>query len=205
MQIKDDGYLLTIGLGFFLFMIIAMSMGCREKQGAPGPSGPSGIGVQGIQGESGTIGASGKNGQSIVGPQGEVGPSGTSGSSAKPCTVAETSGGASVTCNGNSVNINNGLNGESGPSGSVGATGPAGPSGATGASVTAVRLCADSTSAFPEYGVQIGGALYAVYFGVLNGEAQPQAFLAQLTQGNYESTNGSGCLFTVNADGSVTN
>ena len=65
----------------------------------------------GIQGESGNVGAAGQDGQSIVGPQGEVGPSGASGSPAKPCSVAETSGGASVTCNGNSVYVNNGYAG----------------------------------------------------------------------------------------------
>lgn len=219
MHIKDDGYILTLGFGFFLFMIVAMSVGCREKQGPPGPAGePGGQGPTGQAGAPGVDGDNGKDGSNgINGQTGETGPSGfpgLPGANAVPCSVAEVSGGASINCNGNDVVVSDGTpgaTGQTGPSGPrgvagpSGAQGPAGPSGLPGSSVTAVRLCADSTSAFPEYGVRIGDGLYAVYWGPLNGDNASQAFLAQLTPGAYESTNGTGCTFTVNSDGSITN
>jgi hypothetical protein len=210
---EENYYLLTLGFLFFLFLSMTLIIGCREKEGPPGPVGPSG--QSGSDGTNGTNGSDGTNG--LSGKTGPVGPNGPVGPSAEPCSVAEGRDGALVTCNGQTVAVNNGLPGAVGATGATGAIGPTGPSGADGAQgavgatgtpgtkVTAVKLCADSTSAFPEYGVQIGSNLYAVYWGPLNGDSTSQAFLALLTPGAYESTNGSGCLFTVNADGSITN
>ena len=216
---EDDRFLALMGLLFFVFATIAVCMGCRGKQGAPGVSGEPGgqgpTGQVGAAGVDGTNGTNGENGQN--GATGTVGPQGPAGAGAQPCSVSEISGGAAVTCDGKTVVVNNGAPGASGPAGPSGAMGadgtagvsglpgPAGPSGAAAISQTAVRLCADSTSAFPEYGLRIGNALYAVYWGPLNGDSTSQAFLAHLAPGEYESTNGTGCLFTVNADGSITN
>lgn len=195
---------------------LSYSCGNKGDQGPPGP--PGNPGVDGTGGNNGKDGANGRDGE--TGPRGSIGPTG---SSAQPCTVVATSSGAAITCNGNSVAISNGTPGSigaTGPRGAVGANGTqgvqgaagasgaqgsAGTSGADGTSVTPVKLCADSSSAFPEYGLRIGSALYAVYWGALNGDPTPQAFLAQIVPGSYESTNGSGCTFTVNADGIVRN
>jgi hypothetical protein len=75
-----------------------------------------------------------------------------------------------------------------------------------------VQLCADDTSEFPEYAMRIGDQLFGVYYGYMNSQGHPtssnhgtlQAFLALIVPGSYSSTNGTGCTFTVNQDGSIT-
>ncbi len=153
--------------------------GAEGIQGAQGPLGPVGpAGVTGTNGSNGTNGVDGTNG--------------TNGANGTSCTVSYTAVGATITCGGSSVAILNGTNGSS------------------GTAVTPIRLCADSSSGYPEYGFLIDSYIYAVYYGTLDSNGNPsssgvlQAFMAKLTPGNYMSTNGSGCTFTINADGSIT-
>jgi hypothetical protein len=94
--------------------------------------------------------------------------------------------------------------GDVGPEGPVGAAGPQGLPGLDSPGVTVVQFCADDTSQFPEYGLVIGGSIYAVYWGSTPASGgAAQAFLARVVPGAYYSTGGNGCSFVVNADGSI--
>lgn len=64
--------------------------------------------------------------------------------------------------------------------------------------ITPVKLCTDDSTPFPEYGFKLNGKLYGVYWDPNKG-----AFWALITPGNYMSTNGTGCHFTLNQDGTV--
>lgn len=97
---------------------------------------------------------------------------------------------------------NSGDKGDKGDQGNQGVQGPVGP-GATPLppapeQTTLVKLCADDSSTFPEYGLCIDEELYAVYW------SGSYAFLAKIIVGNYMSTNGTGCHFTVSANCEVT-
>ena len=106
-----------------------------------------------------------------------------------------------------------GTDGAKGDTGAAGAKGDTGATGATGASIIPVKLCRDSSSGYPEYGFLLNGSVYGVYYGYLNSRGNPsnsssgtlQSFLAKLTPGRYQSTNGTGCLFTINSEGQVEN
>jgi hypothetical protein len=90
-------------------------------------------------------------------------------------------------CNG--INVINGTNGTNGANGT---------NGTNGTMVTPVKFCSSDNSTFPEYGLMIGNDLYAVYWG--SAPASPhrsQAFLTKLVAGNYQSTGGNNCLFTI--------
>ena len=89
----------------------------------------------------------------------------------------------------------NGLNGEHGLPGVQGIPGLAGSSGTI---VTPVKFCVTDSSTFPEYGLMIGEELFAVYWGSTPASpSTPQAFLTKLVAGNYMSTGGNNCLFTI--------
>ena len=163
------------------------------KNGKDGPQGSPGIsGSQGVPGDTGPTGAAGPMGP--VGPQGVSGVNGKDGADGQNCSVAYSSVGAVISCpGGSSVTVMNGINGQN------------------GTSVVAVKLCADSSAGFPEYAFQVGDGLYAVYYGYLDRNGNPssaqngtlEAFMAKLTPGSYVSTNGTGCSFRVNANGSI--
>lgn len=115
-------------------------------------------------------------------------------------------GGVKITSSSSSVPVEicngaNGLNGEQGIQGAQGIPGMAGATGAAGADgtvVTPVKFCPTDNSTHPEYGLLIGEELFAVYWG--STPASPsvsQAFLTKLMAGNYMSTGGNNCLFSV--------
>lgn len=117
------------------------------------------------------------------------GPKGDNGNS---CSIVQNPNGATVNCtDGTSITLTNG------PQGPMGAQGPIGQTGSTGTSVIATKFCADDSSSYPEFGLAFGTTVYGVYW---DGH---EAFLALLIPGHYMSTNGTGCQFTVNPDGSV--
>jgi hypothetical protein len=95
----------------------------------------------------------------------------------------------------------NGLNGEQGIQGVQGVPGIAGVNGADGApgtSVMPVKFCPSDNSRFPEYGLIVGNELFAVYWGPTPGSPnKAQAFLTKLIAGNYQSTGGNNCLFSI--------
>lgn len=141
-----------------------------------------GCGVQGPRGYIGPQGIQGEQGEE--GPMGPQGPQGEQGVVGPQGPVGAT-----------------GVAGPQGPAGPVGSTGP---SGAPGSTITTIKFCEDDTSAFPEYGIIIGGSVYAVYWGSTPHSVQPSAFLAWIKPGRYRSTGGNGCAFTLTNDGTIT-
>ncbi len=90
-----------------------------------------------------------------------------------------------------------GIPGQPGASGEVGAPGPAGSPGPAGLSVTSVQFCPGYKTIyptkFPEYGLCVNGALYAV-FDQVNG----YDYLTLIPPGAYDSeATGAACDFTV--------
>lgn len=160
------------------------AIGAQGLQGIMGPQGPQGI--QGIQGPIGPIGLTGSQGvqgiqgiQGLTGPGGPAGPQGQQGIQGVP-----------------------GIPGATGPQGiqgTVGATGPQGQPGIQGLTgsggIYAVQLCPGDNATFPEQGFVVNNQIYAVYYGVTNGSLN--SFLARLNPGNYTTTNGYNCQFTV--------
>jgi hypothetical protein len=148
-------------------------------------------GINGIDGANGAVGVSGADAsitlESIVTsascPNGGV--KFTSGS-LDPVEV----------CNGV-----NGINGEQGLPGVQGIPGVAGSNGSNGnggRNITPVKFCPSDNSTFPEYGLMIGTDLFAVYWGTTPASpTTPQAFLTKLVAGNYMSTGGNNCIFTI--------
>ena len=93
-----------------------------------------------------------------------------------------------------------GIQGIPGIAGSDGTNGQDGANGTNGTLVTPVKFCATDNSTFPEYGLLIGGELFAVYWGTTPASPhKAQAFLTKLVAGNYMSTGGNNCLFSVPA------
>lgn len=87
-------------------------------------------------------------------------------------------------------------NGQRGYQGMPGATGP---QGEPGTAVVAVKLCADDTSTYPEYGFRIGTYIYAL---LVTGNPD-RTGLTRLLPRSYRSTLGNGCYFTVYSNGEV--
>lgn len=116
-------------------------------------------------------------------------------------------GGALIQCGSQLSFITNGAPGAIGATGATGAAGSNGSNGTNGVDatpVTTVQFCPNQGNTvypnnFPEYGVLIGGSIYAVYYDTHN------AWFAKIVPGTYMSTaTGLQCTFTVNPDNSVT-
>lgn len=92
-----------------------------------------------------------------------------------------------------------------GAQGAQGQQGIQGLAGSNGTIVTPVKFCSNDNSAFVEYGLYVGGDLYAVYWGDTPGSNghKEQAFLTKLAPGSYQSTGGNNCTFTVNSNLSI--
>ena len=95
----------------------------------------------------------------------------------------------------------NGVNGEQGFPGMQGIPGIAGSNGTNGTNgtrVAPVKFCSTDNSTFPEYGLMVENDLFAVYWGTTPASPnKAQAFLTKLVAGNYMSTGGNNCLFTI--------
>jgi hypothetical protein len=105
------------------------------------------------------------------------------------------SGGVKIVSGPSSIEVCNGVDGVNGANGTDGQQGLA---GAAGSLVVPVKFCASDNSTYPEYGLMIDGELFAVNWGPT--PASPsisQAFLTKLVSGNYMSTGGNNCLFSV--------
>jgi hypothetical protein len=104
-----------------------------------------------------------------------------------------------------------GKDGEMGPTGAVGATGPTGadgidgvdgvtgPTGAMGPTgddgiLGLIKLCPHIPGAYPEYLIRTDYGLIGVYFG------GGKTFLANIIPGNWVTTDGRNCHFTVTSD-----
>jgi len=190
-----------------LFIILIAMAGCGRHDvvytnGLPGPKGETGA-----QGETGATGPQGPQGaQGIVGPQGPVGSPGIPGIQGPQGAVGATGVQGVQGIQGlQGADGTNGTNGHDGNNGEDGEDGHDGNNEHDGNSVTTIKFCQDDTSAFPEYGIVIGSNIYAVYWGSAPYSPNTsEAFLALIKPGNYMSTGGNGCHFTVHSDGSIT-
>lgn len=153
---------------------VAASSTCPSGGVVISSSTASGIVVcNGINGLNGLNGANGTDGKDGI--------DGTNGSDGK-----------------DGVDGTNGSDGKDGINGTNGKDGVNGTSGTNGSSVIPVKFCQTDNSAFPEYGLLIGGELFAVYWDPKTGSAKKeQAFLTKLDKGKYQSTGGNNCLFEV--------
>lgn len=172
------GARITCGNTFAL--VLNGTNGADGKDGVDGQDGKDG--VDGADGQDGTNGTNGKDGKDAVSISGRV-------ASTSECI----NGGYVLTLDIISYTVCNG------------ATGPQGPTGSAG--VTPVLLCNK------EYGLKVGNQLYAVYHQEIyagnsgnNGNTNSKysnTYLALLNPGPYQTTDGTQCNFTVNADGSI--
>lgn len=143
------------------------------------------------------------------GSNGQNGSNGTNGtnSTISVSTVAASCGAwggyTLTTTSGTVTNTYPICNGVQGSQGMQGVQGLSGLDGAAGTVVTPIKFCASDHSAYPEYGLYIGGRLFAVYWGPTLSSSASQAFLAEILPGNYSSTGGNNCAFTVNSNGVV--
>lgn len=89
--------------------------------------------------------------------------------------------------------------GPKGDNGVNGAQGTQGQQGTPGTSVQAQPFCPNIAGGigFQEQYITIAGQAYAVYYDGTH------TFLALLKPGNYVTTDGRDCHFTVNSDGSI--
>ena len=176
-----------------LTFVGAISCGKTDSQefvfrGLNGQNGTNGTdGANGVDGENGSDGEDGLDGQSVTITVASSGQCPTGG-------IVVSLGTASHTiCNGAQ-----GAPGEDGEDGEDGSTGPAGPAGTS--FVQAVPLCSGSS----EFGLIIGNTLYAVYHQELS-SGKSNTFLSAIAAGNYVTTDGTGCTFSVSYGvGSVT-
>lgn len=144
----------------------------------------------GHNGVNGTNGANGADGSSCSISAIQPGPGAPAGGSLLSCT------------NGTISLITNGIAGATGQTGAPGQTGATGPQGLPGTVIAPIQFCPSQGPTtyghFPEYGLNIDGMIYAVYW------SNTDAFLAQIVPGAYVSTStGLACSFTINADGTI--
>lgn len=93
--------------------------------------------------------------------------------------------------------------GPAGADGSAGLTGAQGKQGlpglnGTNATIDVIRLCPNISGSYPEVMWRTGGKIYAVY------DLTTQVRLVEVVAGNYVTTDGRNCYFTVHADATVT-
>ena len=184
-----------------LICTLLILAGCGSLRG---PKGDNGVGSQGQTGQDGAscqLNSEGylscPDGSSFKIPEGKAGVDGSS------CTVEPNSVGSTITCPDGStsvvVNGTNGTNGTDGTSGTDGAAGTNGTNGNNGTDgvdatpITLVPFCPSIAGAFPEFGMCIGNQLIAVYDGPTNSDVR----LVKLTPGNYQTTDGRACTFTL--------
>jgi len=165
----------------------------------PGPAGEDGedgaTGPQGVEGEAGTDGTNGTNGSDgvdgIDGTDGVDGIDGINGVDGQD-GVDGIDGQDGV----------DGQDGATGPQGAEGPVGPAGPMGPTGPAALqeVVNPCGEQ-GLYEEVLLRFStGQLMALYYDAGN----QKSFLTELSPGNYVTTDGFSCLFTVHGDLSVT-
>lgn len=174
-----------------LIIVMMLLSACGSNtMWTPGPKGDTGVtGATGSDGVNGSDGAQGPVGP--TGPQGQPGLSGLS------CSVVSIPNGSSIVCQDGSVSdVYNGTDGGNGINGTDGLDGQ---DGYDGTIVTPIELCPDvSGGLFTEYLIQIGSDLFGVY-----SKGQTIGY-TKLWAGNWQTSDGRRCSFTVNADMSVT-
>jgi len=183
-------------------LISLMACGQNGKDGLPGTDGQNGSdganGTNGTNGKNGKDGSNGANG--IDGKDGKDGLNGQDGVSPTLQVVVT----QSITCsNGGTqvVLLTNGVpqafeicNGE------VGQTGPQGASGVP-LDIEIIDPCGDAAGIYDEVLLRLPDkTLIASFSANANGQ---NTRLSVLTQGNYITTDGSNCRFSVDANGNI--
>lgn len=182
--------------------VVKTKLICNGLNGSAGQDGSNGNdGSAGADGQNGSNGTSASVSLESV-AAGQECPSGgvklSSSSSPNSQTICNGSNGLAGLAGADGNNGSNGNDGQDGSNGAKGENGLNGIAGKDGTIVTPVKFCSNDNSNFPEYGLMIGTELFAVYWGTT--PASPnnaQAFLAKLTPGNYKSTGGNNCNFTI--------
>jgi len=148
--------------------------------------------------------------KNLVGPQGETGATGATGSTAAPCTVITVSsagfapnGGALITCGLSRVLVLNGATGQAGQAGQAGQVGEDGQDGQSSPYMITeiVDPCGDAPGIYDEVLIRIGSMLLASFSDNANGK---NTRLSLLVSGNYVTTDGSNCHFSVDNNNNVT-
>lgn len=180
------------------------SDGRDGRDGTPGQDGSAGsTGPAGSSGPTGVSGATGPAGSQGI--SGSVGPTGSPGAS---CSVTRYSNGATISCtDGTSVVVLDGVDGapgSPGPTGSTGVDGSPGPAGSSASptSYTVVEIvdpCGQQTQ-FDEVLFRLENNQLVAHYA--SGSNQ---FLTIVGPGNYVTTDGTHCYFTVNSDLSISN
>lgn len=172
--------------------------GCGDAYFGPG-SLPGPRGLPGPAGENGQDGSDGQNG--------EDGQDGTNGTG---CTITSVApggvapyGGALITCATGSVLLVNGAPGAQGPIGPNGLPGPAGsPAPAVPYQITEIiDPCGNAPGIYDEVLLRIGSIILASFSDNANGQ---NTRFSIIVSGNYVTTDGSNCHFSVNGDQTVT-
>lgn len=132
-------------------------------------------GPRGHRGFTGPMGPQGPQGEQ--GPQGPVGPKGETGES---CSVVKLGSVTNITCGDTTVQVADGTNGVDGVDGS------------DAQGIETLALCPElAGGAFKEYLLKIGSDYYGVF-------VQGQKIgLTKLTPGNWVTTDGRNCHFTI--------
>jgi hypothetical protein len=130
-----------------------------------------------------------------AGPSGHNGQAGSPGGS---CTVTQAANGVVISCaDGSNAVIYNGADGKDGQDGQDGRDLLPGAYSV----VNLVDFCGDAPGVNDEVGLVLGNGKILVLF--VSGGAGSMHFLTLLNPGNYVTTDGTSCHFTVNADGTI--
>lgn len=193
--------------------------GPQGPAGGVGPSGPGGrtgdtggVGPAGRDGTDGTTGPAGADGlpgangdQGETGAVGPIGPAGANGENGSSCSATQAIGGVLISCtDGTSAVL---LDGPTGPRGDTGEKGDSGSNGVDGLNApptpyTVTEMidpCGDQT-AYDEILMRLANDQLVAHFS--SGSLE---FLTVIPPGNYVTTDGTHCHFTVDIDMQITN
>lgn len=142
--------------------------------------------------------ACGKRTEYVMGQKGDKGDTGEAGSDGAGCTAIEVApsslypnGGVAILCGTDNVVVKNGTPGADGAAGAPG----------TDAIVQIIDPCGDAPGIYDEVILKLSnGTLLASFSDNANGN---NTRFSVLTAGNYTTTDGSNCHFTVNANGTI--
>jgi hypothetical protein len=182
--------LVLIGCDNHARMIDCLDGCSKAPQGLQGSTGSTGgigeVGERGETGSTGPIGPQGPQGEpGSTGAQGPIGPQGLPGTS---CMVFPLPSGALLQCtDGSLAQVFNGLDGQPGLA------------GADGTAIQTILLCPDLPGGyFKEYLLRIDGSLYGVY-----NHGAAAIGMAKLWPGNWQTTDGRNCVFSIDNAGNV--
>lgn len=158
----------------------------KGEKGDAGEKGEQGnTGASGLPGDQGIPGRDGRDGV-----DGESGRDGTDGQDGSSCSATRFSNGVTISCtDGTSSVLFDGANGEDGED-----------SPPTAYSIVEMKDPCGDQSGFDEVLLRTASGAWIAHFS--SGQNQ---FLTVLTPGNYQTTDGTRCRFTLNSSGQIVN